>query len=118
MTYVVGLVPVPAAGTLVRLTSALPTLIKGQRVNPEAYTVHAFLVQAMWNNTGRVFLGSAALVASTGVGLCWAGAIPTSNSIPAFSSALTLSPAGVDLSDFYLDAAVSGEGVLLTLEIP
>lgn len=41
-------------------------------------------------------------------------AIPTANHIPAFSVALTIAPNALNVGDFYVDADVADDGVIVT----
>jgi hypothetical protein len=78
-------------------------------------TFHAVLFQALKANTGAVYIGKLGMVKATEAGVSACLAIPTANAIPSYGIANQLEPAGVDLSALYLDADVSGEGVLVTL---
>lgn len=112
MIRIIGPVTVPVPGTPVLSTAAIPS-----PQTPARYTCHAALFQARSLNTGKVYIGSATMVKATLAGVIAVLAIPSDSSIPSFSIALTLAPAGITLSDLYIDADVAGEGVLLsTLE--
>ncbi len=81
---------VAAAGTRERLV-AIPT------------AASAFVIQAKEANTGVIYLGDATVTSSTVSGL-------SPGSTLSFGSDFPLSRS-IDLSDIYLDAAVSAEGV-------
>lgn len=115
MLQVLGAITVPVPGTPVRATSTITVDAGGIRNDPTKFSCHAALFQARQSNSGRVYIGTADMVRATGVGVAAVLAIPTSNSIPAFSISLTLAPAGVDLSELWIDADVANEGILLTL---
>lgn len=115
MLQVLGPITVPVPGTPVRATSTITTDASGITNDPTRFSCHAALFQARQANTGRVYIGTVNMIRATGVGVAAVLAIPTANAIPAFSVSLTLAPAGVDLSELYVDADVADEGVLLTL---
>lgn len=111
-----GKITVTVAGTPVNVYDAV------KAANPADPALrfkafHAVLFQALKTNTGAVFIGRDGMVKGTGVGVSAALAIPTANAIPSYGIANQLEPAGVDLTALYLDADVSGEGVLVTLLI-
>ena len=113
MLEITGLITIPTAGTRIALIDqTLLTAVLGQ-----FKTCQAVNLQAWHANTGRIFIGKSTLVAATGVGVGHVLAIPISNFIPSFGIANVGRAAGVDLSIIYLDASVSGEGVLVTLLI-
>lgn len=96
------------AGTLKRLTSTQP--------DPTAkFAVHGLMIQALPGNTGRVYIGGSGLNVATGASRMATLAIPTANSIPTFTAALTIAPNAINLADFYLDVEVSGEGADVTV---
>jgi len=104
----IGRVNVPAAGTIVRVADSLPSSLRNVKV-------HGVLIQARYNNTGRIYIGDSTLVAATEVGCHCVLPIPTTNSIPSFSAALTISPAGIVFEDLWIDASVNGEGVVVSI---
>jgi hypothetical protein len=112
-----GKIGVTVPGTLVRVTSVIDLDAGGVRNSIDRFTCHAVLFQAWKANTGYVYVGLANMNKNSGEGVLAVLAVPTVNSIPAFSISLTMSPAGVNLSDIYLDADVAGEGPLVTLLI-
>lgn len=116
MLQVLGPISVTTPGTPVRATQNVATIDAGGVTNdPTKFSCHAALFQAKKGNVGAVYVGLATLNKTTLAGVCGQLAIPTDNSIPAFSIALTLSPAGVDLSDLWIDADQAGDGVILTV---
>lgn len=109
-----GKVVAPVAGTPVNIFDVIKA---ADPTNPtyRFKTFHAVLFQALKGNTGAVYIGKVGMVKATEVGVSAVLAIPTANSIPSYGIANQLEPAGVDLSALYLDADVSGEGVVVTL---
>jgi hypothetical protein len=97
-------------GTLVRLTANRPVLLG----LPQGYSVHAVLVQALPANTGKVYIGTSALNRAALTGVIGVLAIPTVNSIPSMSIALTAVAAGVGIDDLYIDVDVGSEGVIVS----
>lgn len=101
---------VPVPGTPVRVTAA--------EVNPDQPTignVHGVLIQALKGNAGAVYIGTSTMVKATEDQVFATLAIPTVNNIPTFSAALTMSPAGIALKDFWIDADLANEGVHVTI---
>lgn len=116
MLQVVGPIRVAVPGTPVRVTDLIALTDPGGLVNtPSRFTCHAALFQAIDDNVGKVYVGLAGMVRATKVGVSAVLAIPTDNSIPSYSVALTMAAAGIDLSDLYLDADTAQDGVLLTV---
>lgn len=95
------------AGTLKRFTSGFAT-------PSEKVGVHGLLAQALSSNTGKVYIGTAGMNKSTGVEVIAILAIPTTNAIPSFTAALTISPNGLNLADLWFDVDNTGEGILLS----
>ncbi len=118
MLQVLGPIAVSVPGVPVRLSATVATAdANGFANTPHHFTCHAVLLQALPTNTGRVYIGTQAMNRSTLAGVAAVLAIPTDNSLPSFSIAHTLAPAGVDLAELYVDADVATEGVLATLLI-
>lgn len=115
MLQVCGPISVVTPGTLIRASSVVTTDAHGIVNSVTRFKCHAALFQAKHGNVGIVYIGLATMVRSTLAGCAAQLAIPTANSIPSFSVALTLSPDGVDLSDLWIDADSAGDGVLVTL---
>lgn len=117
MLQVIGPLRVVTPGVPVRATSTITVDAGGLNNQPARFACHAALFQALAANTGKVYIGTVDMNKSTLAGVAAVLAVPTANAIPAFSIALTLAPAGVDLSELYVDADLTTEGVLLTLLI-
>lgn len=99
---------VAVPGTPVRLTST--------QANPaEKFACHGVLAQALPANTGKVYIGRSTMNRTTMTDIVATLAIPTDNTIPSFTAALTLSPNAVNLADLYVDADVGGEGVIVSV---
>ena len=102
-----GFINIDAAGTIQRVTAAEtdPTV---------AIRCHSIRFEARAGNAGLIYVGNSALVVATGVGLFAQLAIPTDNITPSFTVTLVQSPNGFNLADFYVDASVTNDDVLVT----
>ena len=110
MLTAIGPLTPSAPGTPVRFTST--------QANPsEKFACHGVLAQAMPANTGKVYIGLSTMNKSTLANVVAVLAIPTDNTIPSFTAALTLSPNAVNLSDLYLDADVASNGAIVSVLI-
>lgn len=99
---------VSVPGTLVQATSLEPDPAK-------PLSCHGVLFQTLPTNTGRVFIGTRNLVRAT-LAQCFAWLpIPTVNQAPSFSVALTIAPNGLKLNDYWVDADVANDGVIVTI---
>ena len=99
-------------GVPVRLTSQLTS-----QPPSEKFACHGVLVQALFSNTGKIYVGDRTLNKATMTGVHGTLAIPTVNTIPSFTAALTASPNAVNLSDLYIDGDVLGEGATVSVLI-
>ena len=100
----------PTPGTPVRLTST--------QANPaEKFACHGVMVQALKANAGRCYVGTSVLDKTNSTGVYAVLAIPTNNTIPSFTAALTLSPNAINLSDMYVDVDQAGDGVIVSVLI-
>lgn len=94
-------ITVPTAGTPVQVsTTRIPA--------------HAILIEALWTNTGRVYIGDSTLVVGTKTGLLNVLPPPTGNMFPAVSAGIPAAPNGLDLSQIWIDVQTNGEGVLVS----
>lgn len=101
-------VRVTAAGTPVRVTS-------GYADPSNHISIHGVMFQALPTNTGLIYVGAAEeIVRATFAQVRAILGIPTDNFIPTFSAALTIAPNGLALEQFWIDADVSTDGVLVT----
>lgn len=106
-----GKVSVATAGTPVRVTST--------QTNPAAkVSVHTIFLQAVAANTGRIFVGtSSAMNKTTLAGVV--GMIPApsasaaTGTLPYFEATIAPAANGFNLADFWLDAEVSTDSVLV-----
>jgi len=104
-----SVVTVAVAGTPVQVVSA----------HKSAQSV---LIQAMPNNTGRIVVGSANTVRANAAGTNPSGpilaiiGIPTDNTAtpPSANGGNPAAPAAFNLQQFWIDASVSGEGVIVS----
>jgi hypothetical protein len=103
--YAKILVPVPGVPQRVTLNEANPAATQG---------CHGVLIQVLPTNLGKIYVGTATMNKTAFTELFAFLAIPTSNFIPSFSAALTLSPGGIQLRDLYIDADLANEGVIVT----
>lgn len=106
-----GKVAVTTAGTPVRVTS-------GQADPTKKVSAHTVFLQALSGNTGRIFVGkSSSMNKSTYVDVV--GMIPApsastaTGTLPYFEATIVPSPNGFNLADFWLDAEVSTDAVLV-----
>jgi hypothetical protein len=102
-------VPVPGMAQQV----VLPAGVTGPG-QPGFVNVHAFIIQALWTNAGKIYIGTVGLVGSSMTNLLAVLPVPTANLIPTFSVAMTLSPNSLSLADIWIDADNAGEGVLIS----
>jgi len=105
------------AGKILVPTPGIPVNLYGQ-LDPTAFrfkSYHAILLQALYTNTGRIYIGAQAMNKTTLAACAAVLAVPSAGSIPSFGVANTVAPAAVDLSALWIDADVASEGVLCTL---
>lgn len=104
-----GRIDVAVAGTPARLTKnqADPTL---------RYPCHAFIVEALPTNSGKIYVmrGNNAFVGATYANVAAVIAPPTTNIIPSFQAGFSASANPFNLADYYIDAQTNGEGVIVT----
>lgn len=99
---------VPVPGTPVRVTVG--------ESNPGAsQACHGVLIQVLKGNTGLAYVGTATMNKTTEADVFATLGIPTTNFIPTFSAALTLSPGAIQLRDLYIDADNANDGVKVTI---
>jgi hypothetical protein len=99
-----GKITVAAAGT-------------NQRVTTTATRCQSITVQALSTNTGKVFVGTSAMVKATFVGVLAVIPAPSTGVIPSATFSIPLSPAGLNAADIYLDVDTNGEGAIVTVSI-
>ncbi len=111
--FATGKVVVGTAGTPVQI-GPLPTVVAGPLGAQGLSTVHAFVIQALSGNTGKIYIGLAGLNKSTLVGVLVVLPVPTANLIPTFSASLTAAANALSLTDLWFDADNGGEGVTIS----
>lgn len=108
MIQPIGKLVVATPGTLIGATSTLqhPTKV---------FPIHGVMFQALPTNVGLVYIGRASMNRSTLEDVFAILPIPTSNVLPTFSVALTISPNGLVLNEFYIDADEASDGALCSI---
>jgi hypothetical protein len=102
-------------GRVAVATSGIPQRLTANRADPTArYPCNAFMVQTWHANTGKVFVGTAGINISTGVGVDAVIPIPTVNTLPTFSASHQYAPAAFNLAEVYVDVEVDGESVIVS----
>lgn len=97
-----GKVSVPSAGT------------PRQVVTDGGLVVARIRIQAVQANTGKVFIGVAGMDKTTFAGCIAEFAIPGSDQPSAFEVASEDGTNALRLADYFVDAAVNGEGVIVS----
>lgn len=103
----IGALTVSSPGTLVRATQGFADPNQTQRI-------HGIMFQTLPGNTGFVYIGKANMDRTTKAGVIAVLAVPTENTLPTFSAALTWSANNLFLQEYYVDADSGGDGVLCT----
>jgi hypothetical protein len=101
----IGYVNITTAGTRVRVTV-------GETDPTARIPCHTIFFQAHPSNTGVIYVGNSAV--SSSAGLFATLPIPTNNIHPTFELGLAQSPNAFNLVDFYVDASVNGDDVLVS----
>lgn len=123
MQIALGKVVVTAAGTREKATkNGYPTAPDGAGAplgsTAEGLRCQSFQIQALPSNTGKIHIGNAAMVKATGVGVHAILPTPadsTSGPFPSQSFSVPFAANALNLDLVYLDADVSGDGVIITL---
>jgi hypothetical protein len=110
--FATGKVVVVVAGVPVPVP--VPAAVAGPLGAQGLTTVHAFVIQALAGNTGKIYIGLSTMVKSTLVGVLVVLPVPTANLIPTFSVSLTEAANALSLSDLWIDADTNGEGVTVS----
>jgi hypothetical protein len=100
----------PTPGTPLRATSNLTA--PGERLN-----VHGVLIQALPTNVGRVYIGKQTLSKTAFTDLYAVLPAPSGSALPSFSTALTLAPNAINVTDFWIDVDTAADGVIITVLI-
>jgi hypothetical protein len=96
-----------------------PTRATANRTDPTLrVATQALIFQALPTNTGKIYVGTASMNTTTGVGVF--GVIPaptdaTTGPFPSWSPSLPVVPAALNAGEFYIDGDNGGEGVIVTL---
>jgi hypothetical protein len=103
----------PTPGTPIQVISLLPP------VPPSGYPekIHGVMVQARRANVGYAFVGTNLMNPALDTGLFATLAVPTRNSIPSFTAALTLASNAITLDDLWIDVETLGDGVIVSVLI-
>ena len=110
MYQALGPAVVPSAGSPITLTVLLPVEYPTWQG-----VMHAVMLQALQANIGRIYVGSPGLNKST---LAFCGNVLAPYTVIPYhtmSAALTISPNGLAMASFVLDADNNGEGVLVSI---
>ena len=107
--FTTGQIVVVNAGVPVQFP--VPLTVSGPMGPQGLSTVHAILIEVLETNLGKVYIGLAGMNKISRVGVLLTLPIPTANLIPTFSISLTAAANALSLSDLWLDADNSGEGV-------
>src|SRR5215470_14805550 len=113
MIQSLGKVVVPSAGTPIQVTVnnfvPFPT---------GDVKCHSFMVQAWFNNTGKVWVGNMPNFSKiTGRGLVAVIPIPTTNLIQSFSATIASAVNTFNMIDIWIDVDVSNEAALVAVVI-
>lgn len=96
---------VPVPGTPVRVVP--PASIAPQ-------SCHAFLVTALSENVGKIYIGEQGLSKTTLAKVYSVLPVPTTNSLPTFSVAVTDAANALGLDNLWIDADSANDGVLVS----
>jgi hypothetical protein len=103
-----GKVTVTTPGILSRATK--------NEADPTARVACQTVMFQQWpGNTGKIYIcDRSTAVASTGVGVIAILPIPSTSNFPATGGGIATAPDPLNATDFYIDAEVAGEGVLVS----
>ena len=108
MMKALGPLIVPVPGTPV----AAQTLL---RQPTQTQMIHGVMFEVLPGNTGKVYIGTSEMNKTTLANcFAWLG-VPTDTQSPTFSAALTIAPNGLRVNDYFIDADVADDGVLVTI---
>lgn len=112
--FATGKITVAAAGTPVAVSAYIPSTVSGPLGAQGNKTVHAWLIQALSTNVGKVYIGLSTLNKSTLAGVIVTLPVPTTNLLPSFSCSLTEGANALPLDDLYIDADNANDGVTIS----
>lgn len=98
--------------TLVAVAGTPKQLQVPATINPPS--VHAFIIEALPSNLGKIYIGLAGLNKATMVGVLCILPVPSINLLPTFSMAVSAGANPLNLRDLWFDADTSGEGVIVS----
>lgn len=105
-----GKVAVAVAGTPVKLSDIAGAQVEGRYVDKVKIRTHS-------GNTGKVYVGSPAMVKGTFAGVMGQLLVPAATGLSDEYEICSHTMDGVDLASIALDADVSGEGPLVTISV-
>jgi hypothetical protein len=100
----------PTPGVPIQVISLLPAATYPEKI-------HGVMVQARRANVGYAFVGNNLMNPVLDMGLFATLAVPTRNSIPSFTAALTLASNAITLNDLWIDVETLGDGVIVSVLI-
>jgi hypothetical protein len=103
-----GKIAVGSPGTPVQITV-------NQSTPSSRIGCQAIMVQTLPTNTGKIYVGLAGMNKTTLAQVLAILAVPTVNTIPAYSATLSYAPGGLNAADLYIDADNGGEGALAVI---
>ncbi len=109
-----------AAKSFGRITVASPDTAIQATVNESVpstrFSVHSLMFERDDpNDTGLVYIGtSASMNRTTLVGVVAILAVPTDNFLPVFTVTITHMPDGINANEYFIDADVAGDSVLIS----
>lgn len=102
-------------GKLTCATTATRTRLTATQADPTARVAgNSVFVQQLAANTGFLYIGRSDMNVSTLDGVFGVVPPPQTGSLPFWSSAVVMAPAGIVLSELYLMTSVAGEGALVS----
>lgn len=76
---------------------------------------NAVLIEAWPTNIGAIYIGnSSTMNKTTGAGIVAILAAPSSTFIPSFSATIAYASGGIDVDNFWIDAASNGDAVVVS----
>ena len=108
---------IQSLGKVVVTTAGTPVQMTQNSTNQTKVRCHSFMVEALSANSGKIYIGAKGMSKTTLAGVYAILPVPTANILPSFSATLTLVPDAFIPSTIYIDADVSGEGVLASIVV-
>jgi hypothetical protein len=105
-------------GKVTVATPGSPVRCTANQVDPaKPMVAHSVHIQPLFDNSGHVYIGSAAMVRSTYAGVIEVIAVPAINYHPKFTRSSDASINGLNIADLYIDADVTGDSALISIEV-